>query len=648
MFGFRPRLPQYSSVTPLLLLAVAVLAAPMTTPAADDQTAKPLTTGSKSRFTHRINLYDERGVAINPPKGDTKPDPKLPPYSPAHTCGKCHDYKTISHGWHFNAADPTVPPGRPGEPWIISDKDTQTQLPVSARGWAGVFKPQDLGISSWSFATTFGPHTPGGGLGDAYIDQDKVPDNDAKWDVVGHLEIDCLHCHSANPSHDQAEWTRAVSLESFQWAPTVAAGLGHITGAGKSLEKPKSQDTPKPSLPLQYNTDRFDETNKVFLDITREPNPDRCYYCHTTREVGPGATPRWLADQDVHLRAGFKCTDCHRTDISHMDSRGYEGDKNTPAGLTCKGCHLGDTHDNTWSLALSGGRLGAPRPLHKGLPPVHFQKLTCTACHAGPWPQDNPKAIQASLAHNLGLDSRDRSDDEYPHLIAPVLMHQSTDGRVAPHRLLWPSYWGRLKDGKITPLAPGEVKPKLRAVKRKAARSGSKTAPRSSPASAAPAELTDQEIAMLLADLTSDAGEAVFVRDGHVYRKQGEDKLTDKIDDSRLSAYTQPYAWPLAHDVRPASQSLGIRGCIDCHLSQSPFNAGKLASPFDAKAPTLPIQTMAQLRGDNARMAGLWAWSYSQRSAFKTFAYTATIILGFILLRYALIAVGGVLRRISA
>ena len=64
------------------------------------------------------------------------------------TCGKCHPTALIAHGWHFNAADPKIPAGRPGEPWLLTSKDAQTQIPVSSRGWKGTYKPQDIGISS--------------------------------------------------------------------------------------------------------------------------------------------------------------------------------------------------------------------------------------------------------------------------------------------------------------------------------------------------------------------------------------------------------------------------------------------------------------------------------------------------------------------
>ena len=56
-------------------------------------------TRSKSQYAHYLPIYDVKGFQI---KGDAE-SPK--PYSPMQTCKKCHDYKSISHGYHFNAAD---------------------------------------------------------------------------------------------------------------------------------------------------------------------------------------------------------------------------------------------------------------------------------------------------------------------------------------------------------------------------------------------------------------------------------------------------------------------------------------------------------------------------------------------------------------
>src|SRR4051812_45563290 len=82
-------------------------------------------TDSRARFVHRINLWDEEGRNISMKNAEQKP------YSPAQTCGRCHPTTYISHGWHFNATDKSVAPGRAGEPWMYQDATTRTLLPVS-------------------------------------------------------------------------------------------------------------------------------------------------------------------------------------------------------------------------------------------------------------------------------------------------------------------------------------------------------------------------------------------------------------------------------------------------------------------------------------------------------------------------------------
>ena len=51
-----------------------------------------------------------------------------------------------------------------------------------------------------------------------------------------------------------------------------------------------------------YRPVQIDADNKIFFDVIRKPSNNVCYYCHTTRMVGEGATPDWTHDEDVHLR----------------------------------------------------------------------------------------------------------------------------------------------------------------------------------------------------------------------------------------------------------------------------------------------------------------------------------------------------------
>ena len=133
---------------------------------------------------------------------------------------------------------------------------------------------------------------------------------------------------------------------------------------------------------LKYFASRFSPTNKVFLDLRRDAGAVRCYFCHSTTTPGRDAPEHWETDQDVHLAAGLSCVDCHRNGEMHHITRGYEGEVNPSrknvTTLSCRGCHLGQ---------IGTGRFAAPYPKHKGLPEIHLQKLSCTACHSGPKPE---------------------------------------------------------------------------------------------------------------------------------------------------------------------------------------------------------------------------------------------------------------------
>ena len=120
--------------------------------------------GSRAIPVHLIPLVDEEGDKITPAV-----EPLLP-FSMRQSCGSCHDYEKISRGWHFNAAEPNIAPGRQGQPWIFVDAATATQFPLSYRTWPGAFRPELLGLTSWKFVQLFGRQTPGGGIGELESD----------------------------------------------------------------------------------------------------------------------------------------------------------------------------------------------------------------------------------------------------------------------------------------------------------------------------------------------------------------------------------------------------------------------------------------------------------------------------------------------
>ena len=528
--------------------------------------------GSRGQPAHIIALRD--------PEGDTiQPDDRRPlPFSPRQTCGAgCHDVSLISHGWHFNAALANVPVGRKGQPWLLVDRETATQAPVSYRAWQGTYRPLQLGLSNRGMALRFGGRMPGG------LPQDEAGGAErARWTVSGELEVNCLVCHDASPAYDQAEYARQVALENFRYAPAAASGLAVLTGAAKEMPAffdyllPSSvEDSLQDKIPrVEYARNRFLPNGKVAFDIVREVKTTRCYYCHTNVDVEQTGAQRWKASEDVHLARGMTCVQCHRNGLDHGMTRGGERDSKAAgdsfaAALTCRGCHMGlDADPNQ-----PPGRISAPYPKHRGIPPVHFDKLTCTACHSGPWPAENTRRWKNGLTHGLGEFNVNKSADTLPHIYGPVFAPQE-DGKTGPHRAIWPAFWGRQHGGTVTPLSPDDVRAALQKGKLQRALTPDGSWPQ------VDAEWVGQVLRLLVDDAS---GTPVYIAGGKLHRRDGAGRLV-----TEEHPHAQPYLWPMAHDVRPASQALGVRGCEDCHAAGAPFFSGKvtvdspLASERDA------------------------------------------------------------------
>ena len=182
--------------------------------------------GNRTRAVHHIPLYDEDYNEI-------RPDDDAPmPFSTRNTCGDCHDYEKIRTGWHFNSSLNVTEPGRPGEPWVLVDEETGTQLPLSYREWPGTWRPADVGMSDWDFVKTFGRHMPGGDMAEK---EEETPDPKARWNVSGKLEINCLACHNACTEQNQSEWAVQVGREDFRWAATGASAMGVVENMASRL-----------------------------------------------------------------------------------------------------------------------------------------------------------------------------------------------------------------------------------------------------------------------------------------------------------------------------------------------------------------------------------------------------------------------------
>jgi len=124
-----------------------------------------------------------------------------------------------------------------------------------------------------------------------------------------------------------------------------------VPGAAKTLkieppEEGSNEPQKRPTLKMTYDKTKFDAEDKVLFNVARKVPNNRCYYCHTSLEVGPSAPPRWQHDGDVHLVKGMTCTDCQsRIDRSHDDAElrvGIQGSKR------CVACDVELPRMSTW------------------------------------------------------------------------------------------------------------------------------------------------------------------------------------------------------------------------------------------------------------------------------------------------------------
>lgn len=580
--------------------------------------------GSRAHAVHVIPLINEEGEKISPDD-----DPVLP-FSTKETCGDCHSYSIISRGFHFNAALADLAPeahGRAGQPWILADARTGLQIPISYRPWPGAFTPEQAGLSPKLFLKIFGRHMPGGGVGEVPSED---PDEIMRAMISGYLEINCLACHDGHPGHNQAEYGGQVMRENFRWAAAATSSFATVTGSAKDMPDtydpmmPEAPEDPKLVPPgITYKAGTFGDDGSVQLDIKREVPNYRCYFCHSNMYIESGHTEKWTTDEDIHLKAGLTCVDCHRNGIGHNTGRGYDGesealDSPMAAKSSCKGCHLGDES----SESPSAGRFRAPVPEHRGLPPVHFEKLSCTACHSGPWPGDKTYLTKTSRAHRLGTVGVNKSPDALPHVLSPVFA-EGEDGKIAPHKLIWPAFWADMQDANVVPIGFDTVRATVGKVMAKV----------ELPASGGWGKMSRENITAALKALAgSVSGKAVYVSGGSLYSLSESGGLAEQKDHPA----GKPYMWPIGHDVRPAAQALGIRYCTDCHATDAPLFFGGVAvdSPVDANEGR--VVKMVEFQDVDATYAKLFAMSFVFRPMLKIVALLSCAVLGLVLLLYGL------------
>jgi len=587
--------------------------------------------GSRATPVHLIQLIDEDSSII---RLDEQP---LLPFSTRYTCGgKCHDYEQIRHGWHFNSVDTLEKPGRPGAPWIYMDQQTFTQMPLSFRKWPGVYTPRQAGLRTLQYMQIFGRQMPGGGAGEKETIRELT--DLFRWQVSGSAEINCLGCHDAEPTYDPAEYAAQTARQNFRWAATAASGIAAVRGSAQAMPDNydlywgAAPDQPQ-DLPPQviYDAGRFNYKQEIHFNITCDIPNRNCYFCHSQKVVDSDRSERRQLGQDVHIAAGLKCVDCHHNGLDHHIIRGYEGETTGDAGersynFTCEGCHIKDPEE----AENDPVNLAAPRPDHRGIPLLHFERLTCTACHSGEWPAWETRRVKTAFSHGLGVRGINKSGQMLPHIISPVLAEQE-NGKIAPCNMLWPSFWAILKGDTLTPLSPELVSPLVSKI----------VIYDDSTGSGDWLKLSDSSLARVLDTLRMNQvfhGDPVFICAGKLYRSDHKGGIIS--ENHRAAA---PYLWPLAHDVRPAARALGARGCSDCHALDSPLNFGRVEVD---KPPQLSGGThtrMIDYRSQTRIQAVIFSCSFLFRPWLKAVMISAVAVIAAVVFVFAFKGLSAVL-----
>ncbi|MDH7599778.1 MAG: hypothetical protein QHH07_09135, partial [Sedimentisphaerales bacterium] len=438
--------------------------------------------------------------------------------------------------------------------------------------------------------------------------------------------------HSADPGPNMGGpfgYADQTIEGNLRWAITASLPFARVKGSvhyAASNYNPFDPNGPTIKDPNQtpplvwYSPSAFDDANFVLMDLTKDISPLRCYYCHSNALVGQSPGDRLVASKDVHILRGLLCTSCHANGIDHQIVRGFEGQFHDPnhcwaAGLTCQGCHLG-----TISGPLPNIR--GPYPAHKGIPAFHFERLSCTACHSGPLPQGKAGLVKTARAHALGTTYAKTDDKALPHIIYPVYA-RGPDGKIAPHKLIWPTFWAELDDrGNIRPIPIKAVEPLVkRVIKRSMVPSDGNW----------PA-MTDQMLMQVLGIIEKEAGlsgRAAYVSAGKVFTIDQQGQLSTQDHPA-----AGPVMWVAAHDVRPAKSALGANGCTDCHNNGSAFFFGQVPMDGPLSASGLYL-TMAQLQALDIDKIKVLNHGFMFRATLKTIVIIVCGICGLLTLGFA-------------
>jgi hypothetical protein len=251
-----------------------------------------------------------------------------------------------------------------------------------------------------------------------------TPDGRSHFRESGVVEGDCLLCHMGGYRMDRRNGE--VGRRNYRWAATAGAGFGEIKGTVFEYRDKKAGPEQNDFLAGTWNFSNrptvryFWGNGNIFTKegrlkgrlINRKVDSKNCLQCHQDSDARKSGT-LYAAPYDVHISAGFQCTDCHglagntkNQRLKHEIAKGW-----SPAGTvrnkldgigmkTCVGCHI----EGQYRQARENMPREAKNPakVHREKFPrasSHFNILHCAACHSTGQPGKGIYLMDASTGN---------------------------------------------------------------------------------------------------------------------------------------------------------------------------------------------------------------------------------------------------------
>lgn len=238
---------------------------------------------------------------------------------------------------------------------------------------------------------------------------------------------------------------------------------------------------------------------------------------------------------------------------------------------------------------------------------------------------DKDPAIETRFQEFLQALGTDAAKPGEPAIVVKKTLYRFVGGFLdiseAPAELAGASGPGWLVGGKLVPLATDFD------VRTVTAKAGTEQT------------LTEEQVTLVLGALAKTGGEGgtVYVSGGRLFQLDKGGKLV-----SRRNKAAEPVTWPLAHNVRPAQQSLGWKACTDCHSGGSDFFFTTLKGTGPLLTKAVEKRSAAAFMGLGGLFQRVFGLSFVVRPVFKLVLAICAFIAGSLLLVAGLVALGRV------